>query len=278
MGDRLLYRTCHQCGKQMVYTHYVSWWNGNKKNSICQSCAAKNRSLRPGDREHRRQVMLGRFKGEKGTFYGRKHTDETKDKLREIGKITQKLRKETRCNYEIWTEKYGKEEADLRQKSFIEKLSKSATGEKNPMYGKPTPSGSGNGWKGWYNGWYFRSLRELSYRIKVIDANNKKWIPAERKNLTIEYLDWQNNKRTYRADFFIDDHYLVEVKPSNLHNSPSVSNKRKYAEAFCEKMGFEYILTDVELLSTEEIKIMRKNGSLVFCGNYEKMFKEKYDL
>lgn len=41
---------------------------------------------------------------------------------------------------------YGKEKAvELK-----EKLSERFSGEGNPMFGKPSPEGSGNGWSGWY--------------------------------------------------------------------------------------------------------------------------------
>jgi len=49
------------------------------------------------------------------------------------------------------------------------------------MYGKPAPIGSGNGWSGWYKGWYFRSLLELSFMINVIERFKMSWQNAETK-------------------------------------------------------------------------------------------------
>ena len=47
-------------------------------------------------------------------------------------------------------------------------MSASMSGEQNPMFGKQTPTGAGNGWSGWYKDWYFRSLGELSYVVNVL--------------------------------------------------------------------------------------------------------------
>jgi hypothetical protein len=68
-----------------------------------------------------------------------------------------------------YEELYGKEKANKMKNN----LSILNSGSKNKMYGKPSPQGSGNGWSGWYKGWYFRSLIELSYMVNVIE---KKWM------------------------------------------------------------------------------------------------------
>jgi hypothetical protein len=60
------------------------------------------------------------------------------------------------------------------------KMSDSISGEKNFWFGKPSPVGSGNGWSGWYKGWYFRSLLELSFMIKVIERFKFSWKSADR--------------------------------------------------------------------------------------------------
>ena len=81
------------------------------------------------------------------------------------------------------------------------------------MYGKPAPIGSGNGWSGWYKGWYFRSLLELSFMINVIERFNMPWISAENQTYKISYVDTNLKQRNYYADFIIDNKYIVECKP-----------------------------------------------------------------
>jgi hypothetical protein len=166
---------------------------------------------------------------------------------------------------EIWGEKKGKE---LRKH-----YSESRKGKNNNMYGKPSPQGSGNGWTGWYNGWLFRSLKELSYMIYVIERFNLKWENAEIKKYTIEYIDHEGNKRTYRPDFFIENKFLVEIKPKNLWNSDGVKRKKEAAIKFCNEHNFIYKLTEcAKQITFEEIKRLIEEEKLLFIDKYQKKF------
>jgi len=165
---------------------------------------------------------------------------------------------------------YGKEKADI----IREKLSKKSTGENNPMYGKPTPIGSGNGWSGWYNGWYFRSLRELSYMINVIERFNLKWENAEKRKYEIKYLDYKGTPRTYRPDFLIENKYLVEIKPKKLWNSSNIKKKKEAAIIFCNEYKLKYKLISPRMLSFEEINILVEQTKLEFLDRYKKKFDE----
>lgn len=82
--------------------------------------------------------------------------------------------------YDIWVEKYGLEIANQKLIEFKNNRSKSSTGEKNPMFGKTSPTGSGNGWSGWYKDWYFRSINELSFMINVIERFKFTWVSGEK--------------------------------------------------------------------------------------------------
>jgi len=126
-------------------------------------------------------------------------------------------------------ELYGLEKSSLIKK----KLSIKSSGENNPMYGKLSPNGSGNGWSGWYKGWFFRSLRELSYMIYVIERFSLKWKNAE-QIIKIKYINYDGSKRTYRPDFLIEDKYLVEIKPKSLQSSPLIILKSNAARIFCK--------------------------------------------
>lgn len=69
------------------------------------------------------------LKGENNFFYNKKHSKETKKK---IGDAT----KNRKNYYEIWIDKYGEDEAKIRNEIMINKRSKSLLGENNPNFGK----------------------------------------------------------------------------------------------------------------------------------------------
>lgn len=268
-----LQRNCPECNKILIYK---SQSNCNKSsNSLCRNCTKKKHT------------------GAKNGFYGKKHSECTKNKIRitrkkigngpwqtkeyrdKISKLTSgrnNPRFNKANNYDLWIQKYGKEEADRKLASMKMKKSISSKGKNNPMYGKTAPRGSGNGWKGWYKGWFFRSLKELSYMVNVIEKQGLKWKSAESKELTIPYVNWDGSERTYRADFLLEDKYLVEIKPSKLKNSVVVNLKKTAAEDFCLKKGLAYKIEDCDLLPTKIIKNLRETGILKFTDRYESKF------
>jgi hypothetical protein len=156
------------------------------------------------------------------------------------------------------------------------KISDKVSGEKNPMYGKPSPQGSGSGWKGWYKNWFFRSLRELSYVINVIEKNKWTWFSAEKAEFAIKYVFFDNKIRTYFADFVVNEKKLVEVKPIKLHNSPLVLSKTKAAKEFCLKKSFEFEIIDPPMLEYFEISRLLQNNEIKFMEKYEKKFNGMY--
>ena len=172
--------------------------------------------------------------------------------------------------YDLWVTRYGVIEADRRRLESNRKRSLSMIGCKNPMYGKTTPCGCGNGWGGWYKGWYFRSLRELSYMIQVIEKNSLKWRTAETADLTVNYIDKNGTPRTYRADFLLNDKLLVEIKPKQLMQLPANILKRDAAIAFCSHRRLEYSIVDSEILPFRDLLIMFKDGVIRFIDKYQK--------
>ena len=160
-------------------------------------------------------------------------------------------------------------------KTMRENLSIKMSGKNNPMYGKPSPQGSGNGWSGWYEGHFFRSLLELSYLKYLID-NNINFESAEKAHHKIKY-QIDENDRTYYPDFYlIDSKTYIEVKPKSLINA--FQNVLKFTAAINKHGEAFKIITDEEItkLSIEEIKELYKNNRLKFIDRYELKFKEKY--
>lgn len=159
---------------------------------------------------------------------------------------------------------------------YKEKQSLNNSGEKNKMFGKPSPKGSGNGWSGWYKDWYFRSIHELSFMINYIERFNFNWKSAESKFFQIEYIDHEGKKRNYFPDFVINDKYLIECKPKKLQNSINVLAKKDAAKLFCLSNKLIYKIIDPHLISLEKIKELYLSKSIVFLEKYEKKFVEKY--
>ena len=172
--------------------------------------------------------------------------------------------------YEYWVIKYGKEIADKKMKDYSEKRSKIHSGKNNPMYGKPSPNGSGQGWKGWYKGHYFRSLREVSFTL-YLDANNIPWTTGEAHKFDITYKNYDGTDRTYRPDFFVNNEKLVEIKPKRLQKTPNIMAKTAAALIACEKWGIKYEIIDFKI-NPEMIKEALDKGLIEFARDYKERF------
>ncbi len=290
-------RECPQCGKDIFHISKYSRNACKKAKRLCRSCSSviKNKKYGNNKKFIERYATKGKNTGKDNPFYGKTHTKEAIEKtlkkrdnsLYRTDKFRKKMSKVTSGNknpmygksyYDIWVSKYGKIEADKRQKEKIRKNSIASRGENNPMYGKPSPHGAGNGWSGWYKRWFFRSLKELSYMIKEIEEKNKKWRTAETKDLRVKYIDYKGDKRTYIADFLVEEKELIEVKPKKLKKSLTVRLKAKAARKFCKEKGLIYKIKDIKTLSKEKIKKLHDNNDIKFTDRYEKIYNETYNV
>lgn len=168
--------------------------------------------------------------------------------------------------YDVWVKKYGKEEADKKQELKRKKQSILSKGENNHMYGKPSPQGSGNGWSGWYKGWFFRSLKELSYVVKTLEAENKDWKDANK--IRIKYI-FNGSEKTYTPDFIVDNIFLIEIKPLKLHSSSMVIAKSNAANEYCQKNNLQFLLIDPPMLTQKEIHQLYVDNKIKFIERYE---------
>jgi hypothetical protein len=291
-------RDCPICGIELSYSTKYTLQYADRKKSKCKSCGIKEtitevRRKEMSDRVKSENNPMFNMKGKLNPFFGKKHTEESKKKMIEnrdmsvysTDEFKEKISKLVkgknnpmygRSVYSVWVEKYGKDIADKKMKDYREKQSIINSGENNSMYGKPSPIGSGNGWSGWYKGWFFRSLKELSYMIDVIERFNLEWKSAETCDLKMSYVDYKNNQRTYTADFLIEGKYLVEIKPKKLWGSDSVRRKQKSAIIFCEKNNFKYKLRDIQILNKDTIINLYESGVLIFTDRYDKKYKNLF--
>ena len=283
-------RKCPECNTGISYKNKYNMIKADLNNSMCRSCINK----KVWTVELCKKIS-DKNSGSGNPFYGKHHTKESIDKYVNSRKksyndskyITLEF-KETMSKinsgknnsmygksvYSVWLKKYGKEKADELNKKFKEKLSKLFSGKNNPMYGKPSPQGSGNGWSGWYKGWFFRSLRELSYMINVIEKYNMIWESAERGKYKIKYIDYIGNEKNYFPDFIIENKYIIEIKPKKLWNTNIIKLKKKAAIKWCNNNGYIYKLRDIKI-DGEKIMNLYKNNKIRFLKKYERLFLER---
>lgn len=292
-NEKKFFRNCPICNKELGYTSKKNRNKIEKEKRVCSECAAlerENREEIKAIKKENGEKYKTKFLGEGNPFYGRHHTEETKRKIientdysftqtEEFKLKSKKVGKENgmygKTFYEIWVEKYGKEEADKKLLDYKEKKSIAYSGKNNPMYGKTTPIGSGNGWGGWYKDWYFRSLRELSYMIEVIEKKNQKWETGEKK-IIIYYKDYDGTERTYKPDFIIDNKIIVEIKPKKLMETPTNILKKEAAIKYCKEHNLKFKMIDVKLLSIEKILELYLQKKIIFNKTTEIKFNEKY--
>ena len=271
-------RECPQCKNIINYSRYSGHYTATKNNSRCKKCCSNDPA--------RKEKLKKRMSGSNNPFYGKKHSEETKKiiiektKTRSLDFITDEYRKKISITssgknnnmygksiYDVWLKKYGKEQADIKMQEFKRKQSFNNSGNKNNMYGKPSPMGSGYGWKGWYNGFYFRSLREASYML-YLDSQGISWKPAEK--IVIKYINWDGKERTYRPDFLVGNK-IIEIKPLKMQETPNIKCKTAAAIEFCIKNNLIYEITDSKI-ETDLIKEAYDNKLIKFHDKYKEKF------
>ena len=257
---------CCKCSN-LIYLrlfHYL-----NNQNRLCRHCAATTEK-RTNRLRKLSQIQKGKTYEE---LYGIEKAKQRKDQLREqianrditsfiyAGARSPKIQKG-----KTYEELYGIKKASTLRKN----ISLRTKGKNNPMYGKPTPKKAGNGISGWYKGWYFRSILELSFMINYIEANKIKWKSAECNKYKIPYIDYKNSERNYFPDFILNDIIIAEIKPENLKNTPLINLKKEAAVEFCKDRNLTYKIyteNDFNKLTNKEVYQLWKNQSIKILNN-----------
>ena len=291
---------CSVCGDKKIYSSLKNKNQAISNTTLCKKCQSNDPYFIDLNKERKERKRISqlvswtperkaerskKYTGEGNPFHGKTHTEKTRDKFRNADKSYTKtdsfslsvskgmseseIWKEWCLNpkgiIQLWKENLSPEEALNKELSWRKKLSDANSGENNPMFGKPAPFKAGNGTQGWYNGNYFRSLRELTFIINT-EKEGKKWKTGESQSYKIPYiLDGIN--RNYFPDFIVNDMEMVECKPSHLINTKTVLLKTEAAMKFCKENEMTYIILDPGYMSNEELNILILKGKVVLCKN-----------
>ncbi len=275
-------RLCPMCNGEHIYASKDMFIRAKTKNTMCSSCSG------------RKNIKIFRdnnngFVGTDNPFFGQKHNKHTLEILKNVDKSYTKTKEFSKAViigmdgnfnrkpvYDCWVDRYGKEKADELQLELSRKKSIAWRGKNNPMYGKPSPPGSGNGWSGWYNGIFFRSIMELSYMV-YLDNNDIIYTIAETTEYRVKYIDVNGIDKYYFPDFVLkDSSNIIEVKPKRLTNT--LLNKLKFKAAKLKYVDKFKIITedDIPKLCDDEIKELYNNKVIVFTDRYEQKYKDKF--
>ncbi len=145
-----------------------------------------------------------------------------------------------------------------------QRIARSNTGRGNGMYGKNAVFNAGRGKSGWYRGWHFRSILELSYVVLVLESERVEWCSAELACPRIPYKDECGNDRTYAADFLVSNSRLIEIKPRRKCKDVDVLVKARAARRFCRKRGWTYEIVTPKRLSPTAVLSLVNTGLVVF--------------
>ncbi len=266
-------KKCTGCGIEQIYGVKGSLTHAIKYNKICQSCRATERANRLEVRKANSERQKGKRTGKDNPFYGKRHSNETIHRIIEC-RNKQIIPKgiENKMFGKTYEELYG----NTKAAELKNNLSKRMIGENNPMFGKPSPQGSGNGWSGWYKGWFFRSILELSYMIKVIERYSMKWETGENHKYKIQYTDTYGVCKNYFPDFIINDKYIVEIKPTSLMKTLKVMEKVNAGIEYCSKNNMIYKITNIPSLTTTEFRELVDTNKVKLTNRYSKKYNEKY--
>lgn len=217
-------------------------------------------------------VLSGRESKNKGKtyeeMYGHERASEIKQKFNRMGKNNPMY---GRWYYDVWVEKYGKEEADKRQQIINEKM----CGENNPNFGKKrsdefkkmlsermlkkennpvykegvidkiiqTKSKRNHyGYKqGYYNDEYYHSSYELELMELLDNIDDIVW--SKKHTHKIPYIDTEGKWRYYIPDFVVHGFNKPIIWETKGRITKNDIHKAIAAKVYCDLYGYEYLLT-----------------------------------
>jgi len=170
--------------------------------------------------------------GKRNPFYGKKHSDNFKNRLKSERKGKWYLGKDNgmfnKTNYDVWVEKYGKEIADKKQKESDRKNKESNSGIKNGFYGKKHS---------------INSISIIKLKNEIYREKNKQKIIENGmirlgltdeilKNILNDYRDNPNNivsiHEKYKLDFRTIQSYWLKRNILSKNELKTIKRRKKF--------------------------------------------------
>ena len=199
------FRHCPLCDRKLYYKTQVCRDNALKNNNQCKSCAMRKMHAENPDR----------VSGANNPMFGRSAAD-------------------------IWNASLSPDVVQAKKHERSRRMSEAQTGEKNAMFGKPSPTKAGRGISGTWKGQHFRSLLELAFLEFFWQKHGILPTSAESHRHKIALA----NGRNYFPDF-VHNGIIYEVKPKRLLNTPA--NLEKFEAAKSVLGDLFKIITDADL-------------------------------
>lgn len=266
---RVYFIKCAGCGLEKWYTHKDS--RGGKRTVCSIRCVNLGRK----HTEERKKILSESMKGEKNHFYGKTHTIQTIEKLKNINKTsTQRFKTKIGLEqYALWLEShskkcsgvlngfYGKKHTEETKKRMSEsKANKIAEGKINLKY----PRGTAESFDTKNNNTEFcDSFYEYVY-MKFLDSQkNISW--TKKHKIKIPY-EFENKNKFYVPDFLVEKNnnkILIEIKGFEEKNKKL--KKFETLKKYANENNFLYEIlerSDIEKICSIEfnscIKTLRK--------------------
>lgn len=119
---------------------------------------------------------------------------------------------------------------------------------------------------GWYKNWFFRSLKELSFAL-LTEKNGSTWRTAETAEFTVEYVDPYGKTKKHYPDFFVDNKFVVEVKPRAHQKGKIVVAKAESMKKFCLAHGYIYQMISPRKIDKKELQTLIDAKQVIFTDD-----------
>jgi hypothetical protein len=234
------------------------------KNKASKSCINSNCGRPSGcvlSDEHKQKISVS-VSGEKNPFYGKHHSDTTKQRMSKNhadftgnkNPLVKWLNKDPKNKDEYsnkcihtWTDPKNYENlCQSNRKNIVKAM---LNGNHNPY------SNCDHGWifsQKFGNKFYYQSSYEKRF-IEFCETFSKIG-SLQRMPFVIPYVDSKGKIRNYFADFLINQTIVVEIKPQSMLNYNNNKYKIDAGKKYCLEHGYEYkLLMENELNNLEKI-------------------------
>jgi hypothetical protein len=239
-------RNCPKCGKLKIYKSKLGWKRAVDENKVCMSCTKTG--MKYSDEINKKKGRAG----EKNAFYGKIHSIDSKQKIREsLLNPNSDFQKwinsdEAKKLFQTYSEKmigegnhfYGKMHSkEVKERMSTIKTEQIASGELNVLVNAWGNKGSYKSIKTNLVEFYHSELELV--RMKMLDSDNDVIHWTKKHGICIPYL-YKGNIKNYVPDFLIinsdDSKTLEETKGYDS----KAKLKKEALKKYCKENNFTY--------------------------------------